>query len=47
MVIRMKTKYVLKKEIKEELTQLGIDILGIVFMVVLIIFLILLNGIMF
>ena len=43
----MKTKYVLKKEIKEELTQLGIDILGIVFMVVLIIFLILLNGIMF
>lgn len=43
----MKAKYVLKKEIKEELTQLGIDILGIVFMVVLIIFLILLNGIMF
>ena len=43
----MKKKYVLKKEIKEELTQLGIDILGIVFMVVLIIFLILLNGIMF
>ena len=43
----MKTKYVLKKEIKEELTQLGIDILIIVFMVVLIIFLILLNGIMF
>lgn len=43
----MKEKYVLKKEIKEELMQLGIDILGIVFMVVLIIFLILLNGIMF
>ena len=43
----MKTKYVLKKEIKEELTQLGIDILVIVFMVVLIIFLILLNGIVF
>lgn len=43
----MKEKYVLKKEIKEELIQLGIDILGVVFMVVLIIFLILLNGIMF
>lgn len=43
----MKEKYVLKKEIKEELMQLGIDILGIVFVVVLIIFLILLNGIMF
>ena len=43
----MKTKYFLKKEIKEELTQLGIDILGIVFMVVLIIFLILLNEIIF
>ena len=43
----MKKKYVLKKEIKEELIQLGIDILGIVFMVLLVIFLILLNGIMF
>jgi hypothetical protein len=43
----MKEKYVLKKEIKEELIQLGIDILGVVFMVILIIFLILLNGIMF
>lgn len=43
----MKKKYVLRKEIKEELIQLGIDILGIVFMVLLVIFLILLNGIMF
>ena len=43
----MVKRYRLRKEIKEELIQLGIELLGIVFMILLVIFLIMLNGIMF
>lgn len=43
----MKKRYVLKKEIKEELVQLGIELLGIVFMIGFVYLLFLLNAIMF
>lgn len=43
----MKKRYVLKKEIKEELVQLGIEILGLTAMAGIIILLIMINGILF
>ena len=43
----MVKKYRLRKEIKEELIQLGIEILGLTAMVGIIILLIMINGILF
>lgn len=43
----MKTKYVLKKEIRDELINLGIEILGIMCMSGIILLLMLLNGMIF
>lgn len=43
----MKKKYVLKKEIREELINLGIEVLGIMCMSGIILLLMLLNGMLF
>ena len=43
----MKKKYVLKKEIKEELMQLGIEVLGLIAAAAMVLLLIMLNAIMF
>lgn len=43
----MKKKYVLKKEIKHELINLGIEVLGIMCMSGIILLLMLLNGMIF
>lgn len=43
----IKKRYVLKKEIKEELEQLGIEVLGVMFMSGLVLLMLLVNGILF
>ena len=43
----MKKKYILKKEIKQELFNLGIEVLGIMCMSGIILLLMLLNGMLF
>ena len=43
----MKKKYVLKKEVKDELIQLGIEVLGIIAMISLIALIIMFNAVIF
>ena len=45
--MKIKKKYVLKKEIKEELLNLTLEVLGLVTISGIVILLILLNGLMF
>lgn len=43
----MKKKYKLKKEVKEELMQLGIEVLGIMLISGIVLLMLLVNGILF